>query len=181
METDAKGQLGGLDTTDQIRKHLAAESLSYLCPACGKTNADIIKDCHEQSESNGILSSGAPEIEVPSELKMGWKDEMSPETTVGKSPDQPAEATPPAQSDTHSGSLRPESNLNRTASAVRATNSRRSPTQNGPAVSMRVGQAQHPSLPPGVPRWLDQLIIFLIVILAAAILHRLMSTAATTV
>ncbi|KAJ4309625.1 hypothetical protein N0V84_011408, partial [Fusarium piperis] len=73
METDARGQLGGLETTDAVRQRLAAESSSFKCAACGKTNGEIIKECEERA---GEASSSAQEVEVPKELNMGWRDEM---------------------------------------------------------------------------------------------------------
>ena len=81
METDSKGQLGGLDTTDAVRKRLATESRGWRCSACGgRTNEDIIKECEIAAKAAeaeaGEGSSKASEVEVPPELSMGFKDEM---------------------------------------------------------------------------------------------------------
>jgi ubiquitin-conjugating enzyme E2 J1 len=81
METDSKGQLGGLDTTDAVRKRLATESRGWRCSACGgRTNEDIIKECEDAAKAAeaevGEGSSKAKEVEVPPELSMGFKDEM---------------------------------------------------------------------------------------------------------
>jgi ubiquitin-conjugating enzyme E2 J1 len=74
METDARGQLGGLDTTEDMRKRLAAESSSFKCPTCGKTNSEIIKECEERAQE--AVGSSQEEVVIPKELNMGWKDEM---------------------------------------------------------------------------------------------------------
>lgn len=74
METDPRGQLGGLETTEDVRKHLAAESSSFKCPTCGKTNSEIIKECEERAQE--AAGSSQAEVEIPKELNMGWKDEM---------------------------------------------------------------------------------------------------------
>lgn len=74
METDPRGQLGGLETTEDVRKHLAAESSSFKCPTCGKTNSEIIKECEERAQE--AAGSSQEEVEIPKELNMGWKDEM---------------------------------------------------------------------------------------------------------
>src|SRR6188474_3012011 len=74
METDAKGQLGGLETSDAVRRRLAAESQSFRCGTCGKTNVDIMKECEERARESD--SAKATDVEIPPELKMGWKDDM---------------------------------------------------------------------------------------------------------
>lgn len=81
METDSKGQLGGLDTTDAVRKRLATESRGWRCNGCGgRTNEDIIKECedaaHAAEAEAGEGSSRTKDVEVPPELSMGFKDEM---------------------------------------------------------------------------------------------------------
>ncbi|CAI4210204.1 unnamed protein product [Parascedosporium putredinis] len=123
METDAKGQLGGLDTTDQVRKQLATESLTYLCPACGKSNREIIKECQERVESGAVTPD--VDVEVPSELTMGWKDEMgrrasdlAPKTSHKNQP----------QNQCHSSSGRPvDTTLRHPRSSDYATDSSSSP------------------------------------------------------
>ncbi|KAK0616080.1 ubiquitin-conjugating enzyme/RWD-like protein [Bombardia bombarda] len=73
METDANGQLGGLETTEAVRRRLAAESGAFKCGVCcSRTNAEIMED------------KVAVEVEVPKELKMGWRDEMKAEAEAAK-------------------------------------------------------------------------------------------------
>ncbi|KAI1084171.1 UBC-like protein [Whalleya microplaca] len=80
METDARGQLGGLDTTDAVRRALAADSKAWRCGVCGRSNGEIIAETEERCrelEAEGEASAGArKEVEVPAELKMGFRDEM---------------------------------------------------------------------------------------------------------
>lgn len=102
METDAKGQLGGLDATDDVRRRLATESRSFRCAACGqRSNEEVMAECEEAARKHAA-ETGAPlseEVEVPSDLKMGWRDEMgkgkegagAAEASAG-----PAEAAPAA-------------------------------------------------------------------------------------
>lgn len=175
METDAKGQLGGLDTTDQVRKQLATESLTYLCPACGKSNREIIKECQERVESGAVTPD--VDVEVPSELTMGWKDEMgrrasdlAPKTSHKNQP----------QNQCHSSSGRPvDTTLRHPRSSDYATDSSSSPQVDtrDPGARMIMVNRPGPSYVPGVPRWLDQLILLLFVILAAALIHRFTATA----
>ncbi|KAI1444601.1 UBC-like protein [Annulohypoxylon stygium] len=78
METDARGQLGGLDTSDAVRRKLASESSSWRCATCGKTNGEIIAECEERCKELSAENDGKDrkEVEVPAELKMGFRDEM---------------------------------------------------------------------------------------------------------
>jgi ubiquitin-conjugating enzyme E2 J1 len=73
METDAKGQLGGLECSVKERERMAEASSSWRCASCGKSNVDIMKECVEAAKAKGEEK----EVVVPSDLKMGWKDEMN--------------------------------------------------------------------------------------------------------
>lgn len=75
METDARGQLGGLESSDATRQRHAAASHGYRCTSCGKTNLEIIQECEEAAKANEG-TAGSADVEIPSELKMGWKDEL---------------------------------------------------------------------------------------------------------
>ena len=93
METDAAGQLGGLDTSDAVRRRLAAESRAWRCAVCARSNLDIVRECEErcreldaQNGGEGSSAAGAAarkEVEVPAELKMGFRDEMGKEKEKG--------------------------------------------------------------------------------------------------
>ncbi|WKT43424.1 hypothetical protein QSH57_008260 [Fusarium oxysporum f. sp. vasinfectum] len=85
METDARGQLGGLETTDAVRQRLANESPAFKCATCGKTNGEIIKECEERAKE---ASSSAQEVEIPKELNMGWRDEMRAKKEGESQPEQ---------------------------------------------------------------------------------------------
>ncbi|KAG5931871.1 hypothetical protein E4U53_001564 [Claviceps sorghi] len=75
METDARGQLGGLETTDEVRRRLARESRFFKCPTCARSNIDII--CESEKQAAGSPSSKCPDVQIPRELSMAWKDEMA--------------------------------------------------------------------------------------------------------
>ncbi|KAH8205083.1 hypothetical protein TruAng_000806 [Truncatella angustata] len=78
METDASGQIGGLNTSESVRRELAGKSKAWTCPACAKSNEEILKEvaerCRELEAEGG--ASERKEVEVPAELKMGFRDEM---------------------------------------------------------------------------------------------------------
>lgn len=77
METDVKGQLGGLEAGEGVRRQLAAESGRWRCGVCcgGKSNGEILGEWEEKVREMGG-AEGVVEEKVPEELKMGWRDEM---------------------------------------------------------------------------------------------------------
>ncbi|CZR67652.1 related to ubiquitin-conjugating enzyme E2 6 [Phialocephala subalpina] len=75
METDPKGQLGGMDCSAAERERVAKDSGEWKCGICGRSNAEILRESEEAAKKEG---SSAQEVEVPKELNMAWKDEMKP-------------------------------------------------------------------------------------------------------
>lgn len=108
MDTDAKGQLGGIECSPQARKKMAAESGAFKCAQCGKTNAEIMK---ERAEAAAAIEADEkkPEHEVPTELRLAYRDELeqkAPEKSEKseKSSDSSSNtpvADPPAPSNLH--------------------------------------------------------------------------------
>lgn len=87
METDPKGQLGGLDTSEAVRRRLASESRAWRCSGCGgRTNEEIIRETEEAARAaeaeaeaaagEGSSSSKPKDVQIPPELKLGFRDEM---------------------------------------------------------------------------------------------------------
>ncbi|KAI9052132.1 hypothetical protein LZ554_003494 [Drepanopeziza brunnea f. sp. 'monogermtubi'] len=74
METEAKGQLGGLDTNNEERAKIAKGTGAWKCSVCAKTNAEILKECEEEAAK--MEGGAAQEPEIPKELSMGYKDAM---------------------------------------------------------------------------------------------------------
>jgi len=71
METDAKGQLGGLDTTAAERQRVAVESVAWTCGMCGRCNGEILKE-----SADAAKAGEADEVEVPSELVLATKEDL---------------------------------------------------------------------------------------------------------
>jgi ubiquitin-conjugating enzyme E2 J1 len=79
METDASGQIGGLNTNESVRRKLATESRGWTCATCGKSNEEILAEVGERCKELEIEVGGAgerQEVEIPAELKLGFRDEM---------------------------------------------------------------------------------------------------------
>ncbi|KAF2863201.1 UBC-like protein [Piedraia hortae CBS 480.64] len=74
MDTNASGQLGGLEAAESVRRRMASQSGEWKCPTCGKTNNEIM---HGQEEA--IKNSGDGEQEkgfAPPELTMTYKETL---------------------------------------------------------------------------------------------------------
>lgn len=97
METDAEGQLGGVEASGAVRERLAGESRGWKCKACGgRSNEEIIRETEDLCDQAG---GGKVEEMVPEELSLGYKDQMEGKKDKGKgretdppSQDEPAQA-----------------------------------------------------------------------------------------
>jgi ubiquitin-conjugating enzyme E2 J1 len=78
MMEDAKGQVGGLESSEGTRKAMAGESGKFRCPGCGgRSNEDILKEQEELAdamEKEGKLRK--EEEKVPEELKLGYREDI---------------------------------------------------------------------------------------------------------
>ncbi|KAK0118473.1 hypothetical protein ONS95_012758 [Cadophora gregata] len=80
METDVKGQLGGMECSVTEREKIAKSTPGWKCSVCGKTNGEIMREAAEAANKEGDVE----EVEVPKELSMGYKDEMNEKATERK-------------------------------------------------------------------------------------------------
>jgi ubiquitin-conjugating enzyme E2 J1 len=79
METDAKGQLGGLDTSEAERRRYADASGNWKCGVCAQSNREILAERGEAAKAKeDEEGSRRVEEEVPKELTMKYKDETEP-------------------------------------------------------------------------------------------------------
>jgi ubiquitin-conjugating enzyme E2 J1 len=182
METDAKGQLGGLEMPESVRRRLAQESSSYKCAVCGRPNADIIKECEERAQD---AEAPSQEVSVPAELNMGWKDELEAKKAQQQQQDEMHKQTSAA---TLSGDDI-QSNAELAEGFVPTTTPRRQPAvvdasmttanlapprrdphpvQQQQPLRLAVQPAHHTN--DGVPVWLDRAIVALVVLLAGLVL-----------
>lgn len=79
METDPKGQLGGMECSREERERLAKQSTSWKCSICGRSNGEIMQEAEEAASANEQKDGASKVEEVPKELSLGWKDEMGKE------------------------------------------------------------------------------------------------------
>ena len=201
METDPRGQLGGLETTEDVRKRLAAESSSFKCPTCGKTNSEIIKECEERAQE--VASSSQQEVEIPKELNMGWKDELEAkkqaaavtngdegeiaelaEGFVQTVPAPVENAVASTSSDIYraplaapvaASSSSPETGLPTTTQAAAAPVPAVATTVRPPPVPAVTVHQPRRATDDGVPLWVDRTIVVLVVLLIALVLKVIFS------
>ncbi|XXH00534.1 hypothetical protein Hte_006882 [Hypoxylon texense] len=180
METDARGQLGGLDTSDAVRRRLAAESGGWRCAVCARTNAEIIAETEERCrELDG--SSKSREVEVPAELKLGFRDEMEKaraqqQQAEGEGAKEDAETAELAEGFVQTVPEREIPAAAAPAQGVPAPTGRvplpdpMGQTAPTPTPTTQV-QSRRPVDPnAGVPAWVDYAIVSLVVILIAMLM-----------
>jgi len=77
MDTDAQGQLGGIECSRDARARMAKDSGAWACVVCGKSNADIMGEREalvaEKEERDGTHD----EDQVPTELRLAYRDELA--------------------------------------------------------------------------------------------------------
>lgn len=108
MDSEARGQVGGLECDRAVRERMAADSAAWRCPGCAKSNAEILRENEEACAE----TDGAREEVVPEELRLAYREELRGETTEGASRDMATDGTPqaapaPASSSSSSSSSRP--------------------------------------------------------------------------
>lgn len=167
MEGDAKGQVGGMEMSEDERSRLAGESKTWRCQGCGgRTNEDILR---EEGGKQGDATQN--EHVVPEELKFGFRDQMA---AGGSTKDKIMQAVPT-----------PASGPSPSASAAVATSSTSSPPENIPptrTVPFASNSHTIPTLPTatrqaqsdGVPAWVDKAITGLVAALAVMIVKKIL-------
>tara|TARA_R110002003_G_scaffold283_2_gene18256 strand:- start:152 stop:991 length:840 start_codon:yes stop_codon:yes gene_type:complete len=141
MDTDAKGQLGGIECSKEAREKMAKESDAWTCPACGKANGIIMKEREELVQEIEAKEGKRKEETIPEELRLAYRDELAKEDTKSnEAAKDKAKAEVNAPRDTAS-TLAPVS-----PPAVSAGNTAPS---SPPALTPRVTRTAH--TPAGVP------------------------------
>ncbi|KAH6652181.1 ubiquitin-conjugating enzyme [Truncatella angustata] len=170
METDASGQIGGLNTSESVRRELAGKSKAWTCPACAKSNEEILKEvaerCRELEAEGG--ASERKEVEVPAELKMGFRDEMEKAKAAERNGSEGAkEDAEVAQLAEGFVQTAPE----REAAPPHPTRTVPLPDPVGQAVVQRARDLDRDA---GVPIWIDYVIVTLVGVLVAMLIKILL-------
>ncbi|KAL6911067.1 ubiquitin-conjugating enzyme/RWD-like protein [Trichoderma evansii] len=172
METDVLGQLGGMETTEAVRRRLAQESVSFKCAVCAKSNADIIAECEDRCKENDSLCQ---EISVPAELNMGWRDELEAAKNDQSSSARPSENPSELVRDGNMSVVEP-SEAELAEGFVQTTNVTNDLSTHPPTPMLAIRNRQTPSTTnptgtgsEGVPLWIDRVIVALVILLVAIV------------
>lgn len=76
MDTDAKGQLGGMDASADVRRRLASQSRAWRCGVCGKSNEGIMREVEAEIKAKGEVEKKEEEV-VPEGLTLAYREELS--------------------------------------------------------------------------------------------------------
>jgi ubiquitin-conjugating enzyme E2 J1 len=77
MDTDAKGQLGGIECSKDARERMAKDSGKWTCAGCSKSNLEIMKEREEAVKEVEETEGKRKEDEVPEELRLAYRDELA--------------------------------------------------------------------------------------------------------
>lgn len=173
METEARGQLGGLETTDDVRQRLAKDSGAWTCSVCAKCNTEIMKDCEELCQDS---DGGTSDVAIPQELKMVWKDEMKPGE---KKADEKSTENNSEDAELAEGFVRTAPTAAPVAEPSATTVSppqqilNRDPARNAVVAQHNTVQAmatRHQTTDDGIPLWIDRAIVVLVVLRIALLI-----------
>jgi ubiquitin-conjugating enzyme E2 J1 len=76
MDTDAKGQLGGIECSKDARERMARDSGAWKCAGCGRSNAEIMKEREDLVKELEEKEGKRKEESVPEELRLAYRDEL---------------------------------------------------------------------------------------------------------
>jgi len=158
MDTDAKGQLGGMDANDEVRRRLAGQSPTSKCPTCGKTNADIMKD-HDALLRELGTERVERDVEVPEQLKLSYKQE--PAATADQANEAPTSQSKPLEASAAQEGPRHEPSTGPAATTTQALQppalSREQLLQQAHQRRLRIRE-QERRIDENLPAWLNPLI-----------------------
>ncbi|KAL1649154.1 hypothetical protein SLS58_001728 [Diplodia intermedia] len=158
MDTDAKGQVGGIDSTDATRRAMARESGAHRCAACGgRANAEIMREREELAREAEVAAEGEKrrDDEVPEELRLAYREDLAARGEEGER----AQAGSSAGAGAGAGAASAASSEGASTSAAppATETGRAAPSGGSPASAPATAQASTaaaepaPRAPPAVP------------------------------
>jgi ubiquitin-conjugating enzyme E2 J1 len=76
MDTDAKGQLGGIECSRDARERMAKGSGTWRCAGCGKSNSEVMQEREEMVKEIEEKEGKRKDEVVPEELRLAYRDEL---------------------------------------------------------------------------------------------------------
>ncbi|OOQ84905.1 putative ubiquitin conjugating enzyme (UbcF) [Penicillium brasilianum] len=184
MGAESKGQVGGMEGSEAIRREFASESRGWVCRECGRSNEEAMKEWWEICRGRGVKIDveGSEVVGGEKEEEKQEKDEAGAEKDDGQTEvvvDEPA-TTPVAPASASAVSPIPPvpSGSNSTPAVVAPAPSTQSsirphPTPTSPApVAIAARTAAATQSEPANSPWLDRAIIGIIFALIILITKR---------
>lgn len=76
MDTDAKGQLGGIECSKDARERMARDSGKWTCAGCAKSNTEIMNEREKAVKEIEEKEGKRKEEEVPEELRLAYREDF---------------------------------------------------------------------------------------------------------
>ena len=165
MDTDARGQLGGMDASESVRKRLAGQSRGWKCPMCGKSNEGIMGVQEEAVREKG--GEGRKE-EVPEELRLAYREDLGEANgkVEEKKQIEPDGNVPEQQATQHTMSAQ-------MGQAVTARQPASAPQTQPARTPQQTQQQQQVRRDEGIPPWIDKAIYGILAVLAYLLLKKI--------
>lgn len=77
MDTDVKGQVGGLQCDEAGRRQFAVQSREWMCPGCRKNNKVIMDERDEECKLAAVEGKEKKEEVVPQELRLAYREDLA--------------------------------------------------------------------------------------------------------
>lgn len=156
MDTDAKGQLGGMDASEEVRRRFASQSMASTCGTCGRSNAEIVREMDKAAQEADETKAE----EVPEQLRLAYREDLSKTGGKDKAPTEPtATAVHEAGRTSYADGVAPIVQKAPTvAPTPTAAQARVTPLSPAALPQYPQRQLQHVRQDDGVPGWIDKAI-----------------------
>ena len=152
MDTDAKGQLGGMDASEEVRKRLAGQSKAWKCGVCAKNNETIMWEQEEAVKEHG--GEGKKEV-VPEELRLAYKEDLVQSSDKSEKAPGGEPNGQPREQQTSQSAVAPN-NVPPVSTAPTSSQPQPPAPRHQPAQQIR--QQQQARQDDGIPPWIDKAI-----------------------
>ena len=170
MEGDAKGQVGGMEMSENERRRLAGESKTWRCQGCGgRTNEDVLR---EEGGKDGDVKHN--EHVVPEELKFGFRDQMAAGGSKDAAKDKIMQTVPTPASGSSASASATVSTPSTSSSPENIPQTRAVPFASDPQTTPTLPTATRQAQSDGVPAWVDKAITGLVAALAVMIIKKIL-------
>jgi len=170
METEAKGQVGGVECDEETRRGIAKGTGEWRCGGCGgRSNGEILEGCkvlaEEMGRGRGRRLGGGEEEQRVEGIKIGYRDEIKKEEEGGATIAEASSTATMGERDT--------------STATQSTPPPPNPhPHQHPRPALPILQPQPPLPAPAQETetpWLDKLILALIAVLIAHVIKKIAS------